>query len=219
MSLRSVPRLGNNPAPRFSVKKVPGSAIILSLPLAAVLAACGSSTPMQTSSPTGPPTTGTPDQRADALLAQMTQAQKLQMVAGGVANDPSLNYAFPRGAGGLDSGHSATQHSGSVFRRWQRGRGQWRRTRHSLAVFNCQRCRLGYDGGRSIRHGDWDRAERLRHQRQPGWQHESDGARAARRPDIRDQGRGSHSGREDCRRASGGHTGAACDRRYQALRL
>jgi beta-glucosidase len=30
----------------------------------------------------------------------MTQAQKLQMVAGGVANDPNLNYSFPRGAGG-----------------------------------------------------------------------------------------------------------------------
>jgi beta-glucosidase len=70
------------------------------LPLAAMLAACGSSTPPQTGSPTGPPTSGTPDQRADALLAQMTQAQKLQMVAGGVANDPSLNYSFPRGAGG-----------------------------------------------------------------------------------------------------------------------
>jgi beta-glucosidase len=30
----------------------------------------------------------------------MTQAQKLQMVAGGVASDPNLNYAFPRGAAG-----------------------------------------------------------------------------------------------------------------------
>jgi beta-glucosidase len=100
MSLRSVQRFGNNSAPRSSVKTVPGSAIILSLSLAAMLAACGSSTPMQTSSPTSPPTPGTADQRADALLAQMTQAQKLQMVAGGVANDPNLNYSFPHGAGG-----------------------------------------------------------------------------------------------------------------------
>jgi beta-glucosidase len=100
MSLRSVQRFGNNSAPRSSVKTVPGSAIILSLSLAAMLAACGSSTPKQTSSPTSPPTPGTADQRADALLAQMTQAQKLQMVAGGVANDPNLNYSFPHGAGG-----------------------------------------------------------------------------------------------------------------------
>ena len=100
MSLRSVQRLGNYPAPKPFVKKISGSAIILSLPLAAILVACGSSTPIQTSSPSGPPTSGTPDQRADALLAQMTQAQKLQMVAGGVANDPNLNYSFPRGAGG-----------------------------------------------------------------------------------------------------------------------
>ena len=79
------------------MKKVPGSGIILSLPLAAMLAACGSSPPVQTTSPSGPPTS---DQRADALLAQMTQAQKLQMVAGGVASDPNLNYSFPRGAAG-----------------------------------------------------------------------------------------------------------------------
>ena len=97
MSLRSVQRFGNNSAPRFSMKKVPGSGIILSLPLAAMLAACGSSPPVQTTSPSGPPTS---DQRADALLAQMTQAQKLQMVAGGVASDPNLNYSFPRGAAG-----------------------------------------------------------------------------------------------------------------------
>lgn len=76
--------------------------VVLSLPLAAFFAACGggSSTPAPPTSPISPPGSGTPDARADALLAQMSQAQKLQMVAGGVASDPNLNYAFLRGGAG-----------------------------------------------------------------------------------------------------------------------
>ena len=100
MSLRRGLRSGSVQVCQSSVKKVSAS-ILLSLPLAAILAACGgSSTPTQTTTPVSPPTSGTADERADAVLAQMTQAQKLQMVAGGVASDPNLNYAFPRGAGG-----------------------------------------------------------------------------------------------------------------------
>jgi beta-glucosidase len=42
----------------------------------------------------------TPDERADALLAQMTQAEKLQMVEGGVTTNNTYGYTVPRGAGG-----------------------------------------------------------------------------------------------------------------------
>ncbi len=66
------------------------------------LAACGSSSSTATTS--NNPPSETPDQRADALIAQMTQAQKLQMVEGGVANDSSFNYSFPRGGAGYVAG-------------------------------------------------------------------------------------------------------------------
>lgn len=80
-----------------------GSCVFLPLllPLALLLTACGGHSSTQTSTePFTPPTSGTADQRADAVLAQMTQAQKLQMVQGGVASDPNITYQFPRGAGG-----------------------------------------------------------------------------------------------------------------------
>jgi len=51
------------------------------------LAACGgsssSSSTTTTTTTTTITTSGTPDQRADELLAMMTQAEKLQMVQGG----------------------------------------------------------------------------------------------------------------------------------------
>lgn len=67
------------------------------------LVACGghSSSPGM---PSQPPTSQDPDARADALLAKMTQAQKLQLVAGGAVSDPTLNIAFPRGGGGYVPG-------------------------------------------------------------------------------------------------------------------
>ena len=44
----------------------------------------------------------TPDEKADALLKQMTQAEKLQLVQGGVTvNPPDYSYTVPRGAGGF----------------------------------------------------------------------------------------------------------------------
>jgi beta-glucosidase len=75
------------------------SAALVSL----ALVACGghsssSSTPSQ---PTG---SQDPDSRADTLLAKMTQAQKIQLVAGGAVSDPNLNIAFPRGGGGYVPG-------------------------------------------------------------------------------------------------------------------
>jgi beta-glucosidase len=74
-------------------------ACLLILPLVLALAACGGSS-SSSSTPTPPPTTGTPDQRADAMLAQMTQAEKLQMVQGGVMTNLEWGYTIPLGAAG-----------------------------------------------------------------------------------------------------------------------
>ncbi len=68
------------------------------------LTACGGSPSSSTG--TNPPPSNDPDSRADALIAQMTQSQKLQMVEGGVANDTQFNQSFPRGAGGYIPGIS-----------------------------------------------------------------------------------------------------------------
>src|SRR5579863_4902457 len=42
----------------------------------------------------------TPDERADALIAKMTQAEKLQLVQGAVKTNLTYGYTVPRGAGG-----------------------------------------------------------------------------------------------------------------------
>ncbi|HKD59149.1 MAG TPA: glycoside hydrolase family 3 C-terminal domain-containing protein [Terracidiphilus sp.] len=70
---------------------------------AAGLTSCGGTS---TSHPPPPPPT-TPDAKADALLAQMTQAEKLQLVQGGVTvPDGNYNYTVPRGAGGWVPGNT-----------------------------------------------------------------------------------------------------------------
>jgi beta-glucosidase len=69
--------------------------LIFSLLLA--LAGCGGSG-SSSSPPTPPPTSGTPDTRADALLAEMTQAEKLQLVQG------SGDSTMPRGGAGYIAG-------------------------------------------------------------------------------------------------------------------
>jgi beta-glucosidase len=76
-------------------------ALLLIFPLFLALGGCGgsgstSSTPAPAPTPT--PASGTPDQRADALLAEMTQAQKLAMVQG------SGNATMSRGAAGYIAG-------------------------------------------------------------------------------------------------------------------
>jgi beta-glucosidase len=89
---------------RSSVKIAAGS--LLTLVLALGLSGCGgnaSSTP--TPSPTPTPTT--PDARADAMIAKMTQAQELQMVQGGVTTDLTYGYSVPLGAAGYVPGISA----------------------------------------------------------------------------------------------------------------
>ena len=46
----------------------------------------------------------TPDERADALLARMTQSEKLELVEGGVTTNLTYGYTVPRGAGGYVPG-------------------------------------------------------------------------------------------------------------------
>ncbi len=72
--------------------------LLLIFPLLLALAGCGGSSSSSTPPPAPPPTSGTADQRADAVLAEMTQAEKLQMVQG--SGDPTM----PRGAAGYIAG-------------------------------------------------------------------------------------------------------------------
>jgi beta-glucosidase len=70
-----------------------------------------STTPMQTIALTGAATPGpgagqTPDTRAAAMLTLMTQAEKLQMVQGGVTTNNTYGYTVPRGAGGFVPGNT-----------------------------------------------------------------------------------------------------------------
>jgi beta-glucosidase len=78
--------------------------LLLFLPVVLSLSGCGGSSSSSTSTPTPAPTpvpsTGTADARADAVLAEMTQAEKLAMVEGGVTTNNTYGYTVPRGAGG-----------------------------------------------------------------------------------------------------------------------
>jgi len=89
--------------PRRMMKILVGLALMLTVALG--LAGCGgaaSSTPSPTPTPTPTPTT--PDAQADAMIAQMTQAEELQMVQGGVTSNLTYGYSVPRGAGGYVPG-------------------------------------------------------------------------------------------------------------------
>ena len=77
--------------------------------LVIAISSCGGSsgsTPTPTPSPTPTPTPTTSDGKADALLAKMTQAEKLQLVQGGVTSNLTYGYSVPRGAGGWVPGVS-----------------------------------------------------------------------------------------------------------------
>ncbi|MGA2218167.1 MAG: glycoside hydrolase family 3 C-terminal domain-containing protein [Terracidiphilus sp.] len=67
------------------------------------LTACGGAS-SSTPAPAPTPTPSTPDQRADAMLAQMTQADELQLVQGGVTTNLTYGYTVPRGAAGYVPG-------------------------------------------------------------------------------------------------------------------
>jgi hypothetical protein len=86
--------------------------LALTLPVALGLAGCGgaaSSTP----TPTPTPTPTTPDARADAMIAQMTQAQELQLVQGGVTTNAHLRLHRAARRRGLRAGHSRIGYSGA----------------------------------------------------------------------------------------------------------
>ena len=79
--------------------------LALMLPAALGMAGCGGAasstpTPTPTPAPTPTPTSGTPDARADQMLAQMTQTDKLQLVQGGVTSNLTYGYTVPLGAAG-----------------------------------------------------------------------------------------------------------------------
>lgn len=66
---------------------------------ASILSGCGGG-PSFSNQQQNPPPSNDPDARADAMLARMTQAEKLQLVMGGVTTNLSYGYTVPRGAGG-----------------------------------------------------------------------------------------------------------------------
>jgi len=99
------PLLQVHPAPECNWHHSMKIAAVLlpTLILALGLSGCGgnaSSTP----TPSPAPTPTTPDARADAMIAQMTQAQELQMVQGGVTTDLTYGYSVPQGAAGYVPG-------------------------------------------------------------------------------------------------------------------
>lgn len=79
--------------------RIPARAIFpIALISASILSGCGGG-PSFTNQQQNPPSSD-PDSRADAMLARMTQAEKLQLVMGGVTTNLSYGYTVPRGAGG-----------------------------------------------------------------------------------------------------------------------
>ena len=159
----------------------------------------------------------TPDQRAGALVSQMTQAQEIQLVYG--AGGPVTNdFPLPRGAAGYVPGipelgiPDLYLADGSVG--VGNGVGQATALPSSIASAASWDVNEAYKYGTVI----GDRIARLRHERESGRQHQPDRARAARRAHLRNQGRRPHPGRQDYRRAHQRHPGPARDRRHQALR-
>lgn len=71
--------------------------------IACAIVACGGGS---STTKTQPPPPTTADGKADAMLAQMTQAEKLQLVQGGVTSNLTYGYTVPRGAGGWVPGIS-----------------------------------------------------------------------------------------------------------------
>jgi len=78
----------------------------LLLALAAVLAGCGGGGQSGISGGNPPVNPTTPDAKADAMLTQMSQAEKLAMVQGGVTTNNTYGYTVPRGAGGWVPGNT-----------------------------------------------------------------------------------------------------------------
>src|SRR5579863_972258 len=80
--------------------------VLLAL-VALALSACGGSATAHPT-PTPNPTPGTdPDSRADTMLAKMNQADKPQLVQGGVTTNNTYGYTVPLGAAGWVPANSA----------------------------------------------------------------------------------------------------------------
>jgi len=86
----------------IAVKFRPSIPLFVTLLASAILSGCGGTT--TTTTPPPPPPSTTPDTRATALEAQMTQAQKLQLVMGGITTNLTYGYTVPRGAAGYVPG-------------------------------------------------------------------------------------------------------------------
>ena len=95
-------RFSSNPT---STRKLAGIASALMLPLTIGFSGCGGSSTATPTPPTQP--TQTADTRATALEATMTQAEKLQLVEGGVTSNLTYGYTVPLGAGGYVPGVSS----------------------------------------------------------------------------------------------------------------
>jgi len=101
VSQRVIPgNTSSGPASHRCLRAIGPLAFLLILLAALGLTACGGSSSSSTSTTTTTTTSGTPDARADAMLAQMTQAEKLQMVQGGVTTNLTYGYTVPLGAAG-----------------------------------------------------------------------------------------------------------------------
>lgn len=153
--------------------------LALTLPVALGLAGCGgaaSSTP----TPTPTPTPTTPDARADAMIAQMTQAQELQLVQGGVTTNATSGYTVPRGAAGYVPGIPALGIPELYLADGSVGVGNG--IGPATALPSSIASAAGWDVTEALqvrnhhRHG----AGRLRHQCEPWRQHQSHWPRTAR---------------------------------------
>lgn len=95
---------------RLNVRR--GSATVCSLLATALMSIClagcsEGAAPSAPPPPPPPPPPTTPDTRADAMLATMSQADKLALVEGGVTTDLTYGYTVPLGAAGYVPGNSA----------------------------------------------------------------------------------------------------------------
>ena len=158
-----------------------------------------------------------PDQRASRLLAQMTLDEKLQLVRG--RGGPVTNIIpLPRGAAGWVQGISRLGIPDLYLVDGSVGVGNG--VGPATALPSSIASAATWDLNQAYRYGKVIGAEmraygvnvESRRQCQP------DRARAARRPHLRNQGRGSRPGRPDHRRPSACDSGPACHRGPQTLR-
>ena len=131
-----------------------------------------------------------PDQRADQLLTQMTQDQKIQLVYGAVG---AATASTTRGGAGWVPGIPALGIPDLYLADGSVGVGNG--VGQATALPSSIASAASWDLNRSypVRQRHRRRAARLRHERELGRQHQLDRPRAARRPHLRNQRRRSPS--------------------------